>query len=145
MTILTQNIDGLHQQAGSRNVVELHGSIWKVRCTGCGVISRDFPVELPLLPRCQECGSLLRPHVVWFGENLDIEVLDAAESAIEACDLFVVIGTSAVVQPAAAYPFMAARRGVPVIEVNMEKTPVSPIAALSLFGRAGEILPKIIA
>ncbi len=144
VTILTQNIDGLHQQAGSQNVLELHGSIWKVRCTGCGIVSRDFPVELPLLPRCGECGSLLRPHVVWFGENLETEILEEAERAIGACDLFLVVGTSAVVQPAASYPFLAARRGVPVIEVNKEKTPVSEIAALSLIGLAGEILPQII-
>jgi NAD-dependent deacetylase len=144
LAILTQNIDGLHQQAGSRNVVELHGSIWKVRCTGCAVVSRDFPVELPLLPRCGECGSLLRPHVVWFGESLNVEDLDAADAAIEACDLFLVIGTSAVVQPAASYPFMAARRKIPVIEINKEKTPVSSIAELSLLGLAGEILPQII-
>jgi NAD-dependent protein deacetylase/lipoamidase len=144
LTILTQNIDGLHQQAGSQTVVELHGSIWKVRCTGCGVVSRDFPVELPLLPRCGECGSLLRPHVVWFGEQLFAEDLEAADAAIEACDLFVVIGTSAVVQPAASYPFIAARRGVPVVEINKEKTPVSAIAELSLMGLAGEILPLII-
>src|SRR5207245_171750 len=86
VTILTQNIDGLHQQAGSRNVIELHGSIWKVRCTGCGVVSRDFPIELPLLPRCGECGSLLRPHVVWFGEQLETSILEEAEQALMACD-----------------------------------------------------------
>jgi len=144
MTILTQNIDGLHQQAGSRNVVELHGSIWQIRCTGCGVVSRDFPVELPLLPHCEACGRLLRPHVVWFGENLEVAVLEAADSAIAECDLFVVIGTSAVVQPAASYPFAAARRRIPVIEINKERTPVSSIADLSLMGLAGEILPQII-
>ncbi len=144
LSILTQNIDGLHQQAGSRNVLELHGSIWKVRCTGCHVVSRDFPVELPLLPRCAECGSLLRPHVVWFGEHLEPDVLETAEFAVDTCDVFLVIGTSAVVQPAASYPFLAARRGVPIIEINIEKTPVSAIAALSLHGLAGEILPQII-
>jgi NAD-dependent deacetylase len=144
ISILTQNIDGLHQQAGSLNVVELHGSIWKVRCTGCHMVSQDFPVELPLLPRCGDCGSLLRPHVVWFGEHLEPDILEIAESVTQSCDVFLVIGTSAVVQPAASYPFFAARRGVPVIEINIEKTPVSAIAALSLHGLAGEILPKII-
>jgi len=144
LTLLTQNIDGLHQQAGSKNVIELHGSIWKVRCTGCGVVSSEFPIELPILPHCEKCGKLLRPHVVWFGESLESDVLDAAETAIEECDLFLVIGTSAVVQPAASYPFLAARRGVPVIEVNKEKTPVTAVAVLSLQGLAGEILPKII-
>ena len=144
LTLLTQNIDGLHEQAGSQHVIELHGSIWKVRCTGCGILSSEFPLELPLLPYCAECRSLLRPHVVWFGENLEPGVLNAAEEAIEECDLFLVIGTSAVVQPAASYPFLAARRGVPVLEINKEKTPVSSIAEISLRGLAGEILPKII-
>lgn len=144
MTILTQNIDGLHQQAGSRNVVELHGSIWKVRCTQCGEISNDFPIQLPILPYCEECKGLLRPHVVWFGEALEEEVLDEAEKAVKSCDLFLVIGTSAVVQPAASYPFMAAARRVPVIEVNVEHTAVSAIATVSLQGKAGEILPRII-
>jgi len=144
ITILTQNVDGLHQHAGSQNVVELHGSVWKVRCTRCGAISDDHPVELPVLPYCSACGALLRPHIVWFGESLDPGVLDAAEVAVEECDLFLVIGTSAVVQPAASYPFIATRHGKPVIEVNKEKTPVSAIATVSLIGLAGEILPKIV-
>ncbi|MFA5975637.1 MAG: NAD-dependent deacylase [Elusimicrobiota bacterium] len=143
VTILTQNIDGLHQQAGSLNVVELHGSIWKVRCTGCEIVLSDFPIELPILPKCEECGSLLRPHVVWFGEMLDPEVLAEAEAAVLACDLFLIIGTSSVVQPAASYPLLAAKRGVPVIEVNKEQTPITKIATFSLQGLAGEILPKI--
>lgn len=143
-TLLTQNIDGLHQQAGSQNVVELHGSIWKIRCTGCSVVSDDHPIELPALPCCLACGGLLRPHVVWFGETLDPDVLAQAEEAATRCDLFLVIGTSAVVQPAAAYPFIAARRHIPIIEVNLENTPVSEIAILTLLGKAGEILPKLI-
>lgn len=144
LTILTQNIDGLHQKAGSRNVVELHGSIWKVRCTGCGLVSSEQPIELPPLPHCTSCRNLLRPHVVWFGEQLDVDILRAAQGVVEACDLFLVVGTSAVVQPAASYPFIASHRGKPVIEVNKEKTPVSEIASISLLGLAGEILPEII-
>jgi NAD-dependent deacetylase len=126
------------------NVVELHGSIWKVRCTECGAISVDHPIELPILPSCEACEGLLRPHVVWFGENLDEEILHQAEQAAVSCDLFLVIGTSAIVQPAASYPFIASQRNVPVIEVNLEPTPVSPIAAATLLGKAGEILPKLI-
>lgn len=144
VTILTQNIDGLHQQAGSRSVVELHGSIWKVRCTGCGIVSTDFPLELPILPRCDDCRALLRPHVVWFGEHLDPDILRMADEALAQCDLCLVIGTSAVVQPAASYPFMAARREIPVIEINLEDTEVSEIATVSLRGKAGEVLPKIV-
>jgi NAD-dependent deacetylase len=143
-TLLTQNIDGLHQQAGSSNVVELHGSIWKVRCTDCGSVTIDHPIELPILPRCTECEGLLRPHVVWFGEMLEKDVLAQAEAATLACDLFLVIGTSAIVQPAASYPFIASQRSIPVIEVNVEKTPVSAIAAATLLGKAGDILPKLI-
>jgi NAD-dependent deacetylase len=144
VTILTQNIDGLHQKSGSRNVVELHGSIWEVRCVGCGALTCRFAIELPILPRCENCGNLLRPHVVWFGEHLDPDILTTAEAVIDECDIFLVIGTSAVVQPAASYPFIAARRGKPVIEVNKEKTPVSAIASLSLIGLAGRLLPKIL-
>ncbi len=142
--ILTQNIDGLHQQAGSQNVLELHGSIWKVRCTGCERVSEDFPIQLPVPPRCADCASLLRPHVVWFGEMLEEAILEQADQAVEACDLFLVIGTSALVHPAAAYPFHAAQRHVPVIEINLEPTPVTKIATLSLLGKAGDLLPQLL-
>jgi NAD-dependent deacetylase len=144
VTILTQNIDGLHQQAGSQNVIELHGSIWKVRCTECEIISSDLPIEVPILPYCEECDGLLRPHVVWFGEDLDTEVMDQAEAAVEACDAFLVIGTSAVVEPAASFPVTAAELGVPLIEINMEPTPITKLAEISLHGKAGDILPKIV-
>lgn len=144
LTILTQNVDGLHQQAGSRNVVELHGSVWLVRCTDCGEISEDYPIELPVPPRCDECGALLRPHIVWFGEALDEAVLERAEQAIRACDLFLIIGTSAVVQPAASFPLMAGRRGVPIIEVNKALTPLTIMATVALRGPAEELLPALI-
>jgi NAD-dependent deacetylase len=144
MTVLTQNIDGLHQQAGSQNILELHGSVWKVRCTDCGIVSTEFPLELPIPPVCEACDGLLRPDIVWFGESLDSEVVSMAEAAVRASDVFLVVGTSAVVQPAASYPFIAAKRKVPVIEVNLEPTMVSTIATVSLIGKAGEILPKII-
>jgi len=143
-TLLTQNIDGLHQQAGSTNVVELHGSIWKVRCTKCGLITTDHPIELPILPKCEACSALLRPHVVWFGENLESEILEKAEAAALACDLFLVIGTSAIVHPAASYPLLAAQRKVPVIEINLENTPVTAVSAVTLLGKAGELLPKLV-
>jgi NAD-dependent deacetylase len=142
--LMTQNIDGLHQQAGSVHVVELHGSIWKVRCSACGQVTTDHPIELKILPKCDSCKGLLRPHVVWFGETLEIDVLAQAEAATLGCDLFLVVGTSAIVQPAASYPVVAAKREVPVIEVNLEPTPISPIATVTLMGKAGEILPKIV-
>lgn len=143
-TILTQNIDGLHQQAGSQNVIELHGSVWLVRCTDCGEVSENYPLELPVPARCDDCGALLRPHVVWFGETLDESVIDAAEAAVQACDLFMVIGTSAVVQPAASFPLLAGRRGVPVIEINTELTPISVFATAALKGPAEVLLPQLV-
>lgn len=144
VTILTQNIDGLHQQAGSQNVVELHDSIWKVRCTGCARIETDFPVQLPILPYCEDCKKLLRPHVVWFGESLDPHDLRAGELAVLGCDLFLVVGTSALVQPAASFPVAALQRGIPVIEINPEETALSEQVSFALRGKAGEILPKLI-
>jgi NAD-dependent deacetylase len=144
VTILTQNIDGLHQQAGSRHVIELHGSIWQVRCTSCGMLTTEHPIELSIPPICDACDGLLRPNVVWFGEHLDPEVLHQADESVKDCDCFIVVGTSAVVQPAASYPVLAARRGIPVIEVNLERTPVSDLTASCLLGKAGEILPKLI-
>lgn len=143
-TILTQNIDGLHQQAGSQNVIELHGSVWQVRCSDCGEVSEDYPLELPIPARCDDCGALLRPHVVWFGEPLDPAVLEAASAAVGKCELFMVVGTSAVVQPAASFPLLASRRGVPLIEVNTELTPISVFATVALQGPAEELLPRLI-
>ena len=143
LTLLTQNIDGLHQQAGSQNVVELHGSVWRVRCTECHAVTTEHPIELPLLPFCETCHGLLRPDIVWFGEGLDPDVLDTAEAAVRACDVFLVVGTSAVVQPAAMFPFRAARRGIPVIEINLEDTALSDVATVSLRGKAGELLPLL--
>jgi NAD-dependent deacetylase len=143
-TILTQNIDGLHQKAGSRDVVELHGSLWRVRCAQCGVVVSDLPVELPILPRCEKCPGLLRPDVVWFGEPLDHKVLGMADQASVSCDLFLVIGTSAQVQPAASLAYRAGDRGIPIIQVNAEPTPISRLTELSFIGRAGEILPELV-
>lgn len=142
--ILTQNVDGLHQRAGSKTVVELHGSLWKLRCTQCSGTCRDMPVEVPILPYCVKCKGLLRPDIVWFGEPLNPDSIRKAQEASGNCDLFMVIGTSARVYPAAALPMIAARRGVPVIEINKEPTQLSETAAVSLIGKAGEILPEII-
>lgn len=144
LILLTQNIDGLHQKAGSRHVVELHGTLWGARCSECGIRTTPVPLEVPILPSCEECDGLLRPDVVWFGEPLDPERIDRALEATDACDVFLVVGTSAIVQPAAGLPYQAARRGVPVIEVNLEETPVTRYAAYSLFGKAGEILPELL-
>jgi NAD-dependent deacetylase len=141
-TLVTQNVDGLHQAAGSRNVLELHGNIWRVRCTGCGKVAEDRRVPLPgIPPRCPECGALLRPDVVWFGESLPEEALETAWAAAAHCRLMLVIGTSAVVQPAASLPLVALRNGAQLVEVNPAETPLSAYAHQVLRGPAAEVLP----
>ena len=143
-TLITQNVDGLHRAAGSRNIIELHGNLWRVRCVDC-----DFEQEYrlapaaPLPPRCS-CGGLLRPAVVWFGEALPVAAIDRAIQAAEHCVVFLVCGTSALVYPAAALPQRALAAGARVIEVNLEETPFSQFAHLSLRGKCGELLPQII-
>jgi NAD-dependent deacetylase len=143
-TLITQNIDGLHKKAGSKNIIELHGNIWWVRCTGCEALSEDLRVPLPQLPACESCGSLLRPHVVWFGEMLDPRNLDAAYQSISACDLMLVIGTSGTVQPAASMGVQAKRGGATVAEINLDPTPYSDVYHISISGKSGEILPQLL-
>jgi len=143
-TLVTQNVDGLHERAGSRRIRRLHGSIWRVRCTECGAETTDDRVPLPEIPPRCGCGALVRPGVVWFGESLPEKEWQAAERAATHCDLLIVAGTSAQVYPAAALIPMAAQSGARVIEINMEDTPLSGVAGLSLRGRAGEILPRLI-
>jgi NAD-dependent deacetylase len=143
-TLITQNVDELHRAAGSRNVLELHGSLWRVRCMECGARSenRDVPLaELP--PRCQ-CGGVLRPEVVLFGEMLPPDVYARASMAAASCDLFFVVGTSAVVYPAASLPVSAKQHRAFVIEVNPEPTPVSEYADATILGRAGDVLPGLV-
>jgi len=141
-TLITQNVDGLHQAAGSQHVLELHGNIWRTRCTRCGEAGEDHLVPLPELPpHCPVCGGLLRPDVVWFGESLPADVLDAAWAAAGRCRLMLVIGTSAVVQPAASLPLVALRNGARVVEVNPAETPLSADAHEVLRGPAAEMVP----
>lgn len=121
--VVTQNIDGLHQQAGSERVHELHGSIWKVRCDECGY--RAESREIPLRELRCPCGRYLRPDIVWFGDSLFMPVLSAVERALSTCQVLVAIGTSAVVYPAADMPHIAKRAGAVLIEVNPEETPLS--------------------
>ena len=142
-TLVTQNVDGLHVDAGSRNVIELHGSIWRVRCTGCGKedINRDVPIDI--LPGCA-CGALLRPGVVWFGEGLDMALLQAAFDATDGAEVFITAGTSGVVQPAASLAQRAKRKGAVLVEINTERTPLSPSMDYVLIGKASEILPALL-
>lgn len=144
VAVITQNVDGLHEKAGSRNVVELHGNIWKVRCTRDHTVSESRLTPLPEIPpRCPDCGALLRPHIVWFGEALDAGLLERALALSEACQVMLVVGTSAVVQPAASLPGAARRAGATVVEINLEPTPLTPFADFFFPGKAGEVLPLI--
>ena len=140
--ILTQNIDGLHQRAGNLNVVELHGSVWILRCVNCLGEWQDSNSALTGLPQCPSCHSPARPAVVWFGESLKPSVWEQAVRATF-CDVFLVVGTSAMVDPVASLPYMAQRSRARIIEVNKESTPLSRSADISLMGSAGEILTAL--
>lgn len=141
-TLVTQNVDGLHRVAGSHRVIELHGNIRRVKC-----FDRHHPVDTwpegDEVPACPLCGSLLRPDVVWFGESLPSDALAAAIAAARTCDVFLCVGTSTVVEPAASLPFLALEAGARVIEVNPQPTPLTRRATVSLAGTAGEILPLL--
>ncbi|MBT3350393.1 MAG: NAD-dependent deacylase [Nitrospinaceae bacterium] len=148
-TLITQNIDNLHRIAGSKILIELHGNIWRVRCANSGCENaaprenRDVPVSpIPLL--CGECGGFMRPHIVWFGEMLNSEDIKSSLGAIEACDFFIVAGTSAVVQPAAGMPLLARRVGAFVLEINPERTDLSEALNESVQAASGEALPLLI-
>lgn len=139
-TLLTQNIDGLHERAGSRNVIRLHGSIWELRCTGCGNERWDDSVPLdPFPPRC-DCSSLMRPAVVWFGEGLPEAAWERAAVAAASAEVFLVVGTSALVQPAASLPLLGKQKGACLVEINPFPTPLSEWADFVLTGKAGEVL-----
>jgi len=143
-TLITQNVDGLHDRAGSRNVLKVHGDIWEMRCFECGVRKVDLRAPLPVLPpKCARCGGLMRPGVVWFGESLSEDVWMRAEQAARASDIFLVAGTSAQVYPAAGLVSLAKHAGAVIVEVNLEESGVSSIADAVLRGPAGEILPQL--
>lgn len=143
-TLITQNVDGFHQLAGSQKVVELHGNIFRTKCTGEGQLIQELPQtdELPL--RCPNCGGLLRPDVVWFGESLPSNALDSAFKAVKFCQLFLSIGTSAIIEPAASLPFIALNNGATVIEINPQETPLTPLASYAVPQPAGDVLPKLV-
>ncbi len=142
--LITQNVDGLHRAAGSQRLSEIHGNIWRVRCTGCGIISENREIPLPILPSCQRCHALLRPHIVWFGESLREEDLRRCDEALRACDLLLVIGTSGVVYPAAGFASVAKEVGALVIEINLESIQQSNLVDLSLQGRAKDLVPLLL-
>jgi NAD-dependent deacetylase len=157
VTIVTQNVDGLHARAAREAAgvgdpalalpLEVHGSLLRDRCSGCDARSEPVPVDatsLATLPRCTRCGALLRPDVVWFGEMLDEEVLAAADSAAATADVCLVVGTSALVHPAASLPLRTRTSGGVVIEVNPEETPLTRAAVVSIRGRAADTVPRVL-
>jgi NAD-dependent deacetylase len=144
-TLITQNVDGLHERAGTSNVIRFHGSIWEMRCSSCETPPwRDEQVPLPSVPpACAACGALARPHVVWFGEPIDPAVLAACSRAL-ACDVFLVVGTSSVVYPAAGLVYEAAERGAFTVEINPEATSASDAVDLSIHAAAEAVLPALL-
>lgn len=144
LTLITQNVDGLHQRAGSQNIVELHGSIQRSICFDERTVVDQWPKTDDVPPRCPNCGGLLRPDVVWFGESLPQEALALAMLAAGECDLFMAVGTSALVHPAASLPLLALQNGIPTVEINPSPTPVTPQITYALSGPAGEILPALL-
>ena len=142
--LITQNVDGLHRDAGSHRLSEIHGNIWKVRCTGCQKVEDNREVPIAILPTCRHCGSLLRPHIVWFGESLLTADLEQCSRVLRSCDVLLIIGTSGVVYPAAGFSSVAKQAGAFVVEVNLDPTPQSELVDVSLQGRAKEIVPLLL-
>ncbi len=142
--LITQNVDGLHRDAGSLRLSEIHGNIWKVRCTACRQVSDNRQVPIPMLPHCGQCGGLLRPHIVWFGESLAQEDLERSYAALESCDVLLIIGTSGVVYPAASFAPVAKQAGAFVAELNLDPTPNSDVVDISIRGRASELIPQLV-
>jgi NAD-dependent deacetylase len=143
-TLVTQNVDGLHQRAGSRRVIELHGNITRTKCFDDGQVVEKWEDTGESPPRCPRCGGLLRPDVVWFGEMLPPEAIEEAERASRSCDVFFSVGTSTLVYPAASLPFAALRAGATVAEVNPQPTPLTDEATFSLSGPSGQVLPALL-
>jgi NAD-dependent deacetylase len=143
-TLVTQNVDGLHRRAGSQQVIELHGNLERSKCSGEGMVVEPSEHDTGIPPSCPRCGSFLRPDVVWFGESLPTEALAEAFEASRGCEVFLSIGTSSLVQPAASLPFEALRRGATVVEINTSETPLTRHVAYTLQGRAGEVLPRLV-
>jgi NAD-dependent deacetylase len=143
-TLITQNVDGLDDLAGSGRILKLHGDIWRLRCTVCGAEFPNRRVPLPKIPPHCACGGLARPAVVWFGESLPPGMMEEAEHAAAAAEVLLVVGTSAVVYPAAGLIPYARRCGARVIEINSEATAVTALVDCALRGPADELLPQLL-
>jgi len=144
-SLITQNVDGLHQRAGSHKIIELHGNIQRTKCFDEHTVIETWQEHTDVPPRCPHCGGMLRPDVVWFGESLPPEALEAAWEAVEHCELFFTIGTSGVVEPAASLPNLALQAGAVVVEINPQPTPQTRLASYIIRGPSGVLLPELIA
>jgi NAD-dependent deacetylase len=145
-TIITQNVDGLHQQAGSRDVIEFHGNFAWLQCLACGARVETVGLDLAQIPPLCPCGGIYRPECVFFGEMIPPESLSRSRRVSSRCDLMLVVGTSATVQPAAFMPLIAKEAGARVIEINYEPTPLTGrVADYTLLGRAGDAMNRILA
>jgi NAD-dependent deacetylase len=144
-TLITQNVDNLHQAAGSEGVIELHGNLSRNKCAREDVLVDEWLDDGTVPPRCPNCGGRLRPDVVWFGESLPPVALFAAVTAARDCDVFFSIGTSALVQPAASLPLEALQHGATLVEINPDETPLTHAATYALREPAGEVLPALLA
>jgi NAD-dependent deacetylase len=142
--LITQNVDGLHGRTGIKNLIEIHGNLWRVRCTREEKTSMLMDVPLKEIPPKCECGAILRPDVVWFGESIPTVALETSFRILEQCDTLIVVGTSGVVYPVASFPQRVKENGGYVVEVNVEPTPISSIADASLYGNSGDILPMLV-
>ncbi len=145
LTLITQNIDGLHQHAGSSGVLEFHGNIHRNRCSLENHLVEVETTGTTKPPRCASCGSRIRPDVVWFGEPIPRGVLQAAEVAVSSCDVFMSVGTSSIVQPAAGLVESARSAGAVIVEINPQETLLTPSAHIKMSGPAGIALPAIVA
>jgi len=143
LTLITQNVDGLHQRAGSRNVTEFHGNLFTDRCVAenCVIADANTSAGVPL---CPGCGGLLRPGVVWFGEAIPADALQSADTAASNCDVFLSIGTSSLVWPAAGLAELAQQQGAKVIEINLDVTPLTGSSHFVLNGKSGVVLPELV-
>jgi len=153
LTLISQNVDGLHERAGSPAILSLHGSLHRPYCADCGQ-THPLPATAPELPdggarlsppRCGSCGGLVRPGVVWFGESLPVETWQAADAAAADCDLLLSVGTSSLVYPAAELPLKAAARGALVVQINPAVTSLNAVAGINLRGTAAQMLPTLVA
>ncbi|MBK7142389.1 MAG: NAD-dependent deacylase [bacterium] len=144
-TLVTQNVDNLHRMAGSDHVLEIHGNILRNKCADCNrPIELENEIEPSAIPKCPACGGKIRPDVVWFGEMLPEETIQAAFDAAEAADIFFSIGTSALVHPAATLPVVAKRHGAILVEINPDETPLTSLADYYFPAKSGEILPQLV-